>query len=331
MPKLQTQAIVKVGDGRGFLVHARRERIVILTAAHCLTHLPPPHPASYTEERTYLHLVGELDAPGTIAVECAFVDPIHDVAVLTGPDDQAFNEEAEAYDAFVAARDALRIGRLPVAATGCVCSLAGAWEACDLEPWPHGRFVDVKRVRIQSGMSGSPILDADGRAVGLVSVDDMNPILANVLPVWALVDLQLMKPNATNNPELMVFTVYSFLVVDLVTRQSVGIGMVCPEAQYAALLYEGVDRPDRRSVPAGAWSQLRKELRGLKYGAVDADSVLSRTLLDQQQSPSRSLEALSRMRIEGKAAASAQQLDEMMQRFLLAERLTLQLERQKKS
>jgi hypothetical protein len=78
-----TTAIIKVGDGRGFLVAAgpRIGRCVI-TAAHCLPHLPPPHPASYTAERTYTKLLGGLDEECAIWAECLFVDPVADVAVL---------------------------------------------------------------------------------------------------------------------------------------------------------------------------------------------------------------------------------------------------------
>jgi hypothetical protein len=41
---------------------------------------------------------------------------------------------------------------------------------------------------IASGMSGSPILDTDGAALGLVSSDEKNPRLACHLPGWALTE-----------------------------------------------------------------------------------------------------------------------------------------------
>lgn len=37
------QAVIRVGDGRGFMVERQRQRFV-LTAAHCLPRLPPAHP-----------------------------------------------------------------------------------------------------------------------------------------------------------------------------------------------------------------------------------------------------------------------------------------------
>jgi putative ABC transport system substrate-binding protein len=54
-----TAAVIRVGDGRGFVVEGERERFVI-TAAHCLPHLPPCHPAAYEEELTYQALLGPL-------------------------------------------------------------------------------------------------------------------------------------------------------------------------------------------------------------------------------------------------------------------------------
>jgi hypothetical protein len=53
-----TGAVLQVGDGRGFVVKCQNylrpvERIIIITAAHCLPHLPPCDSAPYFEKRTY--------------------------------------------------------------------------------------------------------------------------------------------------------------------------------------------------------------------------------------------------------------------------------------
>jgi hypothetical protein len=53
-----TNAVVKVGNGgRGFVVETKHRSRIVITAAHCLTgdgrQLPPAHPYSYLEERTY--------------------------------------------------------------------------------------------------------------------------------------------------------------------------------------------------------------------------------------------------------------------------------------
>jgi hypothetical protein len=80
-------ASLKVGDGRGFVVDR-----YIITAAHCLPRFPPCFSAS---------LLGPLDRPSTVWAECAFVDPIADIAVLCSPDNQELSKEAEACEGLV--------------------------------------------------------------------------------------------------------------------------------------------------------------------------------------------------------------------------------------
>jgi hypothetical protein len=75
-------AVIAVGDGRGFLIEHAPGPHRVITAAHCLPHLPPAHPWSYEQERSYLNLLGSLGGKPSIAAECLFVDPIADIAVL---------------------------------------------------------------------------------------------------------------------------------------------------------------------------------------------------------------------------------------------------------
>jgi hypothetical protein len=94
-------AILMVGRGRGFIVQPRLglypEVPVVLTAAHCLPHLPPS-PSFRMEERTYPRLLGPLDSSEpSIWAECVFVDPIADIAVLGEPDERNLHEECLAY------------------------------------------------------------------------------------------------------------------------------------------------------------------------------------------------------------------------------------------
>jgi hypothetical protein len=52
---LLAKSVLRVGDGRGFVVEATRENHIVITAAHCLPRLlplPPPHPGAYMEELT---------------------------------------------------------------------------------------------------------------------------------------------------------------------------------------------------------------------------------------------------------------------------------------
>lgn len=92
------RAVIRVGDGRGFVVEGCEEcDRLIITAAHCLPYFPPCASFSLTEERTYPSLVGPLGMKPSVWAECLFVDPIGDVAVLGAPDNQAIPDEWEDY------------------------------------------------------------------------------------------------------------------------------------------------------------------------------------------------------------------------------------------
>src|SRR5262245_59824772 len=92
------RAIVRVDGGRGFVVRDALDKAYVLTAAHCLPSLPACHGAAPAGELTYDNLLGRLDDSHlSIAVECVFVDPVADIAVLASPDNQALAEAAEVY------------------------------------------------------------------------------------------------------------------------------------------------------------------------------------------------------------------------------------------
>ena len=166
----------------------------MITAAHCLPHLPPAHPASYTDERTYRHILGPLDGEPRVSAECLFVDPIADIAVLGSPDNQALFAEAIAYNNLTEAGGVLGIGTVTEPSQGWLFALSRQWETCtvDAGEW-GGRRLNVRgapQAAIAGGTSGSPII-VNGRAVGVVSCgEDLNPVLATVLPAWLLADLR---------------------------------------------------------------------------------------------------------------------------------------------
>src|SRR5262249_35643954 len=216
-------AVLRVGDGRGFVVECRNhlgmvERIII-TAAHCLPRLPPPyehllqlptpHPARYLEEETYKRLLGPLGAKPTVWAACRYVDPIADIAVLGPPDNQALSDEADGYDALVEAVQPLKVahppamgveeieggvmmiggkmhdvGKIKQPAPGrCparVLSLKGRWREGEVERW-YGVVAFEPTAAFVGGMSGSPIIDGTGAAIGVVSVDHMNPVIVDRL------------------------------------------------------------------------------------------------------------------------------------------------------
>src|SRR5262249_32119348 len=73
-----SRAVLRVGDGRGFVVAGADESYrYVITAAHCLPWLPPCMSFSKLEEcSAYQGLLGRLDGAITVWAECAFVDPI---------------------------------------------------------------------------------------------------------------------------------------------------------------------------------------------------------------------------------------------------------------
>ncbi len=192
-----TQAVVRVGDGRGFVVEHRRQRF-ILTAAHCLPVdadgrliLPPATEASCTKDRTYEALLGPLRRKSTVWAECLFADPIADIAVLGVPDDQELFKQADAYQELVTSATPLAISDAPK--QGCeiqagrgtarVLSLDAKWIECSVTrigTWLH---VEEREI-IKPGMSGSPIINMDRRAIGLISTGPRNPVLRDNLPAW---------------------------------------------------------------------------------------------------------------------------------------------------
>jgi len=79
-PKISAASVIRVGDGRGFVIEhvvsipllrkllrvkglrqrRFREHRVVITAGHCLPRFPRAHTASCTEERTYANLLGRI-------------------------------------------------------------------------------------------------------------------------------------------------------------------------------------------------------------------------------------------------------------------------------
>lgn len=196
---LNAAAVVRVGGGRGFVVEHLGQRFVI-TAAHCLPKLPPAHPWSNLEERTYKKLLAPLGAKRTIWAECRFADPVADIAILCTPDSQDLHEEAAAYEELVASpkpfaiADALKMGRemhsteygsfaneVPGKGEARLLALDGEWI---VRPVVRHRHTLAVENGIASGMSGSPILSMDGKAIAVVSADQVNPVLRDCLRAW---------------------------------------------------------------------------------------------------------------------------------------------------
>lgn len=202
--------VLQAGNGgRGFVIETEASRFVV-TAAHCLSALPPAHAAAYTEERTFRDFLGPLGGKQDVWAECAFVDPVADLAVFCDPDYEELPDKAEAYSSLIDSATPFALGTLrlrrerhrlsdgtmisgPATATSeeLMLSLDGEWFSCRVTS--HGRSLWIKQAAqpIRSGMSGSPIILSDGRAVGVVCVSveaghegGPNPVLSASLPAW---------------------------------------------------------------------------------------------------------------------------------------------------
>jgi hypothetical protein len=147
--------------------------------------LPPPHGASFAEERTVFNFLGPLGEKPRVAAEIVFVDPVADIALLGTPDGQELYEEAEAYEALtegappipLAALEFMRpehrlpdgntfLGHPTAVADAWLLSLEGDWFACRVSVRGTLWVTDAAKP-IVGGMSGSPIITLAG-AVGIV-------------------------------------------------------------------------------------------------------------------------------------------------------------------
>jgi hypothetical protein len=106
MPNVQhAKAVIRVGDGRGFVVRLPYSRgCFVITAAHCL----PCVDRFEFVDLNYLKLLAPLGEKPSINATCAFVDPVADIAVLARQDD-----DIEHFFALIRQIRPLWIGKLP--------------------------------------------------------------------------------------------------------------------------------------------------------------------------------------------------------------------------
>jgi hypothetical protein len=199
------RGVLKVGDGRGFVVGNDDFRYVI-TAAHCLPWFPPCHAASYLEQRTYRDLLGPLGGLCAVWAACGFVDPIADIAVLVSPDDQELADQADAYEALTGTLPPFTVVDIAAGdANGArtwLLSLTGEWNPCRVQHYGGGLCLTEANAGIAGGMSGSPVILDTGAAIGVVCLSSgsggdidayteggPNPRLSCHLPGWVLHDI----------------------------------------------------------------------------------------------------------------------------------------------
>jgi len=197
-----TGAVVQLSSGgRGFIV-GLRSRFVI-TASHCLARLPAPDPAAYLAERTFQNLLGPLGGPCDVWAECVYADPVADLAVFAAPDLQLLAAQAERFEALVAAQTPLRVAALPVLGEPAkwqgparLLALDGTWFDCRLCATGRSLWIEERTQDFAGGMSGSPIVDLEGAAVGVLCSTGANPLLMRQLPRWLLEEI--VEPQASD-------------------------------------------------------------------------------------------------------------------------------------
>jgi hypothetical protein len=151
--------IIRVGRGCGFVVEISGKRLV-LSAAHCL-----PVFRKYKDLALCTELIGPLGEIPTVAGKCLSIDVINDLAVIGPPS----YPHCAAFDRMVLSANPFAIAAAKEG-RGWVMTLDGRWEAICID-----RVVGLSlQILLQreinlAGMSGSPIVNEDGSAVGLVA------------------------------------------------------------------------------------------------------------------------------------------------------------------
>jgi hypothetical protein len=190
-------AIVVVAHGRGFVVDGPDGRLVV-TAAHCLPHLPNCANTSFSALSTYSNLLAPLRGGPCVGAECLFVDPIADLAVLGPVDGEGLEAEVRDYSALMRSVGALRVGRVQGDTSAWFMLRDGGWFQCGVRYAGRGPlWVRDAAAALQGSMPGSPIITDAGLAIGIAaSAEDLGdgapqPALADHLAGWLLRDLGL--------------------------------------------------------------------------------------------------------------------------------------------
>lgn len=208
----KANSVITVDKGRGFIIEHHTlfdfgngfkdlRRKLVVTASHCLPH-PPVMPCYLYQETTYPNLLAPLGEEPSVWADCLFFDPVSDLAILGEPDNQELGEESDAYARLVDGRKPFTIAA-PETGEGYMLALDGvSWQPTPLKVHVNIWGTGLSTGATLAGQSGSPIVDAKGRAVALVSIGseqvDLNsgdrtnmnagpqPILTNALPAWLL-------------------------------------------------------------------------------------------------------------------------------------------------
>ena len=131
-------------------------------------------------------------------------DPVADVAVLGSPDNQALWEEAEGYERRAGKARPLPIADAPTEGSAYVLSLDGQWIGCTAKHCGGSIWLEAVRGGVQSAMSGSPIVNGSGAAIGVVCLSERapNPRLTHDLPAEILRKITKARVRSAAEPAL---------------------------------------------------------------------------------------------------------------------------------
>jgi trypsin-like peptidase len=168
---------------------------LILTAAHCTDY---DCKGGMALGDHYLHVISA--GKHRLVANTLAVEPVSDIAVLGGPDDQALPDEADAFDELCERTTPVELQR-EIPEPGVPFSV---WIRTHKRTWVAGAATYIRgakfwyktRTKIQGGTSGGPIVTDTGELVGLVSHAPESPghgdygcgapLACLALPAWAL-------------------------------------------------------------------------------------------------------------------------------------------------
>jgi hypothetical protein len=174
---------VSLNKGRGFVVENSYGDHRIITAAHCLPEMPDCCCRAEEDVPCYHDLIGPLGQKPSVLAQVEFADPISDIAVLGGWDEDY---------------EALTEHPLPISLPSdrefpaLVLALDGRWIDIQVRrDWSGRLWVARAGEKFAGGMSGSPIIALDGTAIGVVSGDAKHLCASPddpTVPIWRPVD-----------------------------------------------------------------------------------------------------------------------------------------------
>jgi hypothetical protein len=186
------RAIVQVGQyGRGFMCHQN-----IVTVVSCLPRLPAFNPFAPEHSFEFKSILGRLGESPSISATCEFADIISNVAVLREiPLDYGRHQLVNWEVSYrIGEPRKPRVAGGPVHQDVWILSPEATWIKCRAENSGLGIHISNVPFELDRQSSGSPIVDEEGTAIGIVCAPvrqglryawgDPHPVTSWCLPGW---------------------------------------------------------------------------------------------------------------------------------------------------